>query len=130
MNAVIDKIVGFDDLVLRNTIGLNPHRNDFDDLSEESSDWEVAETAVDFTERFTATELQYNVIDFVFEQRNWPKSRFSDGTFATWYGSIELETTFHSPRFKGDYCYRISSDDYSKVEILDYPSERVIDILS
>jgi hypothetical protein len=95
MAELIEKITTLDDAVLRNTVGLRLNFHAFDDLSDDPEDWHEAEVAADFAHRFAASELQYNAIDYVFDQRAWPQTRFSDGTFAAWYGSLELETTFH-----------------------------------
>lgn len=95
MDEVIEKVVGYDGKILRNTVIASSKFNVFDDLSDDPSDWAVAKVATDFAYRFSATKLQYNAIDYVFDQSTWAKSRFCDGTFPVWYGSKELKTTFY-----------------------------------
>ena len=107
MGDAIEKITRFNETVFRNTVGINLGSNAFDDLSDNPSDWAEAERATDFSDRFTVSELQYNAIDYVFNQRGWYRSRFSDGSFPVWYGSMELtstfyETVFHWKRFMAD----------------------------
>ncbi|MDA0911130.1 MAG: RES family NAD+ phosphorylase [Proteobacteria bacterium] len=102
MLEVISDIVNFKDDVFRNTIGIDIDKkfNPFDDLSSDPSDWQEAERAADIKKiRFTASELQLNAIDYIFSLDNWDKSRFGDGSFAVWYGSMGLETTFYETAF-------------------------------
>ncbi len=90
----IDRIISFDDSVLRNTPAIKLNFNVFDDLSDDVTAWDVAKQATDLSNRFNNNELQYNAIDFVFMQSTWQPSRFGDGSFPVWYGALELATTF------------------------------------
>ena len=99
INKAIEKIANFDEQVLRNIIGLNLNLNAFDDLSDDPLDWKEAGLAADFSNRFGLSELQYNAIDYVFDIRAWPKSRFGNGDFPVWYGSLELETSFYETTY-------------------------------
>ena len=53
MDNVIERVTNFDAPVLRNTIGLKLGFNLFDDLSDDPLDWQEAELASDFTNRFS-----------------------------------------------------------------------------
>ncbi|MDF1655609.1 MAG: RES family NAD+ phosphorylase [Coxiellaceae bacterium] len=107
MLNIINKITNLDDIAFRNTIGVQLNINHFDDLSDDPLDWQQAEMAADFSNRFSFDELQYNAINYIFSQRTWPSSRFGSGNYAVWYGCLALETTFyetiyHWKRFLAD----------------------------
>lgn len=91
----INSVTNFDGQAIRNIIGLKLQMNPFDDLSDDPLDWKEAEMATDFHNRFSLSELEYNVIRYVFDQHRHQESRFSDGSFPVWYGALELETTFY-----------------------------------
>lgn len=91
----IKSITNFDDQAMRNIIALKLGKSLFDDLSDDPLDWEVAESSVTFENRFTRSELEFNVIDYIFERRFHSETRFSDGSFPVWYASLDLETTFY-----------------------------------
>ena len=94
MFDIIDRITNLNSGVLRNTPGVNLNFNVFDDLSDDPTAWMEAQRTVESPLRFTKSQLHYNAIDFVFLQRSWMPTRFGDGSFPVWYGSLELETTF------------------------------------
>ena len=94
LNTIKD-LFHFDGTVLRNIVGTHLVSNYFDDLSDDPKDWQEAKIATAGAQAFHGTWLQENVIDFVFHQRTFSKSRFSDGSLPVWYGSVELETTFY-----------------------------------
>jgi hypothetical protein len=96
----IDQVINYNDAVYRNVIGIELDNNSpFSDLSDDPQDWKDAQMAIDFHNRFTATELQYNAIDWVFDRQKWEESRFTDGSFPVWYGSAELETSFYETAY-------------------------------
>ena len=95
MSEILEKIIGFNDVSFRNTVAIDLDYNCFDDLSDDPKDWAEAAQATDFSNRFSISDLQYNAIDYVFCQKEWHQSRFGDGSFPVWYGSMELVSTFH-----------------------------------
>ena len=99
MLNVLNSISAFNDRLYRNTIGLKLGFNPFDDLSDNPEDWEEAENAVHYVQRFNSSDLQHNAIDYVFSLRTWEPSRFSDGSFPVWYGSVDLNTTFYETAY-------------------------------
>jgi hypothetical protein len=86
--------------LVRNIPGIRESQNLFDDLSSDSTDWDIA-IAAEGAERIpTAAALitrpfDYGtVISYTFDTSNWHVTRFSDGsTYGLWYGSMEIETT-------------------------------------
>jgi len=92
--------VDFHDDLVRNIPGIRESQNLFDDLSPDSTDWDIA-IAAEGAERIpTAAALitrpfDYGtVISYTFDSSRWHATRFSDGsTYGLWYGSLEVETT-------------------------------------
>ena len=86
--------------LVRNIPGIRESQNLFDDLSSDSTDWDIA-IAAEGAERIpTAAALitrpfDYGtVISYTFDTSHWHVTRFSDGaTYGLWYGSMEIETT-------------------------------------
>lgn len=89
----------------RNIISLVESENLFDDLSDSSSDWQIAQV-VELNHKPTTFESPTPVIHRPFEDslwdnaikypfNNWMQSRFSDGSFGVWYGADSLETSIY-----------------------------------
>lgn len=92
--------------VFRNICTINPSQHLFDDLSDDPLNWDAANT-IDIC---THPSLQnagiiqrgfdYSINEVM--ERPFEKitdSRFSDGSFACWYGSEKWETTVHETKF-------------------------------
>jgi len=103
MTELLDKLICFEEEVLRNTPCVNLGFNVFDDLSEDPKDQKNAELLSEYTRLKSANEANYHAIDYVFDLDSWDKTRFCDGTFPTWYGSLELETTFKETAYHWKY---------------------------
>lgn len=93
----ITNIINFKRTVIRNTPILNSSPDEFDDLTDDSYE-------IEFAQRFTSkTSLKniiyYHAINYVFSQSRLPPSRFSDGSFPAWYGSLDDITTFYETSF-------------------------------
>ena len=89
----------------RNIKSIRVSQNLFDDLSDDPTDWELAQRHELATKPHTY-ESQTPIIDRPFEEadwlnaidfpfRNWAASRLCDASFAIWYGSDRVETTVH-----------------------------------
>ena len=89
----------FDVSVFRNVTCVSQNLNVFDDLSDDADDWQQASQLVEDVPKIPQELLQYNAIDFVFNQAQWLPSRFGDGSFPIWYGSRELGTAFNETAF-------------------------------
>jgi hypothetical protein len=89
--------------IYRNIVSLRNSENLFDDLSDNSEDWQAA---IDFEIASKPTPFisEAPIIHRPFEEsawneaigfpfREWSKSRYSDGTFGVWYGAATLETS-------------------------------------
>lgn len=102
MTNLLDTLVNFNGSVLRNTIwtGSKNKDNVFDDLSNNPDDWDQAESLCKKPLiQLTENEILYQAIEYVFDRENWFQSRFSNGNFPAWYGSLELNTTFYETGF-------------------------------
>jgi len=101
MTELLDTLLPFDDAVLRNRVGVNLAIEPFDDLSDLPSDWDEANkiiTQVNLS-RLSDSELHFYAIGKIFSRENWKKTRFGDGSFPIWYGSLDVETTFFETAF-------------------------------
>jgi hypothetical protein len=98
----------------RNIVSLRVTENLFDDLSDNSDDWQAAISLEMISSPATFSQSN-SIIHRPFEEaewneaigfpfREWTRSRFSDGSFGVWYGSDALETTIfetvHHWRFR------------------------------
>jgi len=91
--------------VARNIVSLRDSQDLFDDLSDDSSDWRLAQQVEEeakpplyrsptpIVDRPFEDAAWFNAIAWPF--RHWQVSRFSDGTYGVWYGSDTVETTVH-----------------------------------
>jgi RES domain len=92
--------IDFHDDLVRNIPGIRESQNLFDDLSPDSTDWNIAIAAEGADRIPTAAALitrpfDYGtVISYTFDASHWHATRFSDGSsYGLWYGSLEIETT-------------------------------------
>ena len=99
MPDLITDALDFKQPIYRNIIGINLKQNHFDDLSDNPTDWEIANNALESSPRLAINEANYNAINYVFERLHWHMSRFSNGHFPVWYGSQQLETTFYETAY-------------------------------
>lgn len=91
--TLLDTNIDFKDHVFRNIV--KPNSTDvFSDLSNRPEDWKKAD---DMTH---PNVMRHHAIEFIFNLPSWQPSRFSDGSFPVWYGSLQLETTFHETHFR------------------------------
>ncbi len=85
--------------VFRNIVSLRETQNLFDDLDAEETSTEVAIRAemrvkANIPSGLIARGFHYSTaIGYPFQSEPFMASRFGDGTYAVWYGSLELETT-------------------------------------
>lgn len=93
--------------LLRNIVSLRKSQDLFDDLSDDTTAWEVA-TQLEMTTKpwpyvssrplisrpFEEAEF-LNAILYPFEPSHWSASRFSRGHFGVWYGSDTLKTSIY-----------------------------------
>jgi len=104
-------LVDFQGDVFRNIVSLRVSEDLFDDLSDDPNDWKTAQAA-----EAAATPPAYRsatptidrpfeeaefiaAIGYPFAQPNWSRSRFSDGSFGVWYGSLAAETTVYETAY-------------------------------
>lgn len=93
--ALFDRLIEIEDVLLRNTNAARIHKNVFDDLSDQPTDWKEAEKI----SKENHHDVELYAIGYVFKRERWLPSRFSDGSFPVWYGSLDVDTTFHETIF-------------------------------
>ena len=100
MQLVIEKITAFKGSVFRNMRAIESDNHAFDDLSNSKAARKFAfNLSLNAVEKSVLDAAHFNAIDYIFKQSSWESSRFSDGSYAAWYGSAGLETTFHESAF-------------------------------
>ncbi len=107
MGDLFNSSLRFNDDTYRNVVKV-AQWDAFSDISDDSDDLMslAEEFEAETEERLTGTndtlELDFHystAIAYPFEQDPFFKSRFSDGTFPVWYGSLELMTTVHETAY-------------------------------
>jgi hypothetical protein len=95
--------------LIRNIVSLRQSENLFDDLSEDSEDWQSA-VQLELSTKPPLFVSHVPIIDRPFEEaqwndaigypfRHWMRSRYSDGSFGIWYGADTIETTVHETAY-------------------------------
>jgi len=106
MPSLFDKTCDFDDDLLRNIVSLRESIDLFSDLTDgDEYQSEVAITA----EMRVKSEIPTGIIQrgfhyttaigYPFETDPYLCSRYGNGSFGVWYGSLELETTIHETAY-------------------------------
>jgi hypothetical protein len=95
--------------VIRNIVSLRQSQDLFDDLSDNASEWLLAQKVEDevkpppyrsrtpIIDRPFEDAEWFNAIAWPF--KHWQSSRFSDGSFGVWYGSDSVETTVYESAY-------------------------------
>ena len=95
----IHAISNFKNNVIRNTPILNQKDDALADLVDDQFDISVAKKSIDKSRISHFRKIEYHAVDYVFNQELCFKSRFTDGSFPVWYGSLDQETTFYETAF-------------------------------
>lgn len=98
MAILFDTVRDLNQDILRNIVKILPPNQAFSDLIEDNTDIIVAEKAIHsiHTDILDNQHFHYSAaIGFPFETDNFMASRFSDGTFPVWYGSLDNITTIY-----------------------------------
>ncbi len=104
--ALFDQTTDFDRKPYRNITSLRESEDLFDDLTdgdEEASaigaeaEMRVKEKLVPSSPAIIHRGFQYSksIMEYPFEKEPYLSTRFGDGTYGVWYGSIELRTTVY-----------------------------------
>ena len=110
----------FDKEVFLNIYTIIDSQSLFDDLDLPDSDlpvlfaWDNESSQIDHKQPKKNRVFQYSEITTsmaVFEGINWPKSRFTDGTFGVWYGALDRDTSIHETLY---WCIWFARDDLKK----------------
>lgn len=106
MQQLFEKSRDFDDQVFRNIVSLREKENLFDDLvGDDLSITDVAyATEMRIKESIPSGQISRSfhystAINYPFSTEPFMSSRYGDGTFPVWYGSLDLATTIHETVF-------------------------------
>ncbi len=113
--------------VIRNIVSLRESQDLFDDLSDDSAAWLLAQQVEDEVKpppyrsgtpvihRPFEDAAWFNAILWPF--RNWQASRFSDGSFGVWYGCDSMEATVYESAY---HWYRglLGDAGYEKEQVI------------
>ena len=98
---LLTDVVSFRDDVYRNIVGIRESQDLYDDLTDDPDDYALAQAIECDTKPILQGSgiidrpFDYGVIDYPFDTQNWAQTRFSDGSFGVFYGSLNLETTIY-----------------------------------
>ena len=104
--SLFDRAVDYSNDIYRNIRGIKESQHLFDDLSDDPLNWNAANNIDIYTHLTLSGEpliqraFDYSKNDFIdYPFENITASRYSDGSFACWYGSETLETTIYETRY-------------------------------
>ncbi|NDU88134.1 MAG: RES family NAD+ phosphorylase [Ferrovum sp.] len=95
--------------VARNIVSLRESQNLFDDLTDDPTEWLLAQKVEDevkpppYRSRMPIIDRPFEDADWfnaiVWPFKHWQASRFSDGSYGVWYGSESVETTVYESAY-------------------------------
>ncbi len=104
--ALYDRTKDFDNLVYRNIVSLRKSVGLFDDLTDGDEELSLIATQ---TETYAKRNIPSGLINrsfhyttsigYPFETQPFMATRYSDGSFPAWYGSLEQDTTIHETAY-------------------------------
>ena len=95
---LLTEVETFRDDVFRNIVGIRESQDLYDDLTDDYALAQAIESETKPTLQgpgIIERPFDYGVIDYPFDTQNWAQTRFSDGSFGVFYGSLNLETTIY-----------------------------------
>lgn len=95
MSITFNELTEFNHPVFRNIQGISPTFDEFDDLTADPKAKAYAHRITTADTHIGSNEHRFHAIDFVFNQTTWHSTRFGNGKYPVWYGSVELQTGFH-----------------------------------
>lgn len=98
MPILFDTVLELDQTIARNIVKINALTQIFSDLVDDADDAKIADKAIQSVLKNTLDSQGFfytTAIGFPFETDNFMASRFSDGTFPVWYGSLDNMTTIY-----------------------------------
>ncbi|HVF66006.1 MAG TPA: RES family NAD+ phosphorylase [Casimicrobiaceae bacterium] len=117
--------------VVRNIPGVRQSQHLFDDLSSDPSDWRIAiavegEARIPTDAALISRPFDYGTaISYSFDAANWHATRFSEGTYGVWYGSLAIETTVYETAW---HWYRFVADSFGAEDREIVTDRRVLDV--
>jgi hypothetical protein len=104
--ALFDRTVDFDADVFRNITSLRESRDLFDDITEGGAFANAVAVAAEMRVKAGAPPgivgrgFHYSTaIGYPFETEPYLSTRYSNGSFGVWYGSVELKTSIHETAY-------------------------------
>jgi hypothetical protein len=124
--------IDFHDDVVRNIPGVGASQHLFDDLSDDTADWDIAIAAEAAQRLPTPSALitrpfdYATVISYTFESSHWQATRFSDGSrYGVFYGSLDMATTVYETAW---HWYRFVLDSFADEDCEIVTERRVLDV--
>ena len=101
MDSLFEHTLDFNGHVLRNIVSLRTSQNLFDDLLDNADETTVLIASEMRIKNASATGpisrgFHYSTaIEYPFKTESFMATRYGDGSYPIWYGSLELDTTIH-----------------------------------
>ena len=95
----IKSLQHFNEQVIRNTPTFVEETDTFSDLVDNKFDLDVAKKTINQSNETHFNSVEYQAIEYVFQKPIYFQSRFGDGSFPVWHGSLEQITTFYETGF-------------------------------
>jgi len=115
MNIIFNELHDFNDRVFHNVQGIAPGFDEFDDLSDDPRAQACAHRMSQASEMgYRFDELQYHAIDFIFKKESWQPTRFGNGSYPVWYGSLDLDTSFYETSYHWRKTFLEAPQDFSQ----------------
>lgn len=115
MTITFNALAEMDHPIFRNIQGIRLGYDEFDDLTTDPKAKRYAHRLSSaYKANLDLDELQYHAIDFIFKQHSWSSSRFSNGTYPVWYGSVNLNTSFYETLYHWRKVYLEAPHDFIK----------------
>lgn len=105
IDDLLTNTISFNQDVKRNITDPEPVENIFSDLADDESFSDAAEELIDKVSKNISFSGQHSdffytaAIAYPFETEPFMESRYSDGTFPVWYGSLDVETTIYETSY-------------------------------
>lgn len=99
MNPIFNAVKEMRQDIVRNIVHVLPFSIAFSDLLENAEDAaKIAEHTIKAVLNHSEMDSHFHfttAIGYPFETDHWMESRYSDGSFPIWYGSLDILTTIH-----------------------------------
>lgn len=129
MAISFNKLCDLQQTVFRNIPRITPEFDEFADLTANPDIRQYAHKKSAYNKKeITSSKLQYHSIDFIFQKNVWNPSRFGDGSYPVWYGSLDTKTSIMETLYHWKNAFILAPQGFSSINKVIKTSRTIVQV--